>query len=350
MSIINHGLIKEDISPEDHILGAETPTQPIFSKIMPPSGGVIDWVNDEPEFEDQRVGGTDTMACVSFSADNCIEYICNHKMKEDAEFKKFLNDNGLIKNDKANFSDRRTAKGSGTTREGNTVRSVGDYLRNNYFCPEDLWPMIPSGWDEYYKVMPREIEQYGSKVKPYFELFYKYLPTDPKNSMYLSSRDQIWDGLQYSPVWASVDGRYQFDEDGYVKGGWNEEGKVGTDGFQDWTHRITIRGGVYGKYWIIHDHYTNQIRKFNWNYPFGGCVIWNIQKKKIYPLVKVSGSPAIYVYKATTDEYYGIAGGEIPGGDLLKTMSGNYKNSNYITVESIPTDRIVGEIVAKKFN
>lgn len=347
--VINHGLILEPIHEQDHILGAEKGSEPVFSKKIAPKNEVLDWVEYEPEWENQTTGGQDTMACVSFSGNNCLEYLSNYYFTKDAEFKNQMAHLGLVKNGKANFSDRRTAKGSGTNWQGNTVRAVGDYLRKFYFCPEDMWPMVNTGFNDYYAVMPREVDQYGQKVEPVFEAWYKYLPTDPQNSMYISSREQIWDGLQYSPVWASVDGRYQYDEDGLIKGGWNDEKEEGTDGFQDWTHRVTIRGGVWGKYWIVHDHYTNQIIKFTWSYPFGGCAIWDIKLKKKFQLVKVSGSPAVYLYKAYSDEYYAIADGEVPGGDLLKSFSGNYKNAGISVVESIPADRIVGEVKAIKY-
>lgn len=281
--LVNFGLIEEERRAEDYVHGEEERLGgSAWVKIQPVQiingDKVVTWVADEPEIEYQRKA-FETNACVSFSGNNVAEYLLNHEIKKNVDLKSTLVSLGLISNEKVNFSDRRTAKGSGTDPNvGNSVRAVDDYIRNYLFCPEGLYPFSDTmGRDEYYGVMSSEVADFGKKIKPLIEIETKYLSTNT-----VSTPEQMWEGLQFSPIWVSVDGFDQFNNENLI------------EGFSGYTHRITIRAGVYGKYWEVHDHYLKQFKKYVWTYPFGNCKIMQINplKKTMSDFIKVGSSIA----------------------------------------------------------
>jgi hypothetical protein len=298
---------------------------------------VVDWSNSSPEDELQKKGGVETNACVSFSVDKVISYLINDLIKVDAGLKTLLETQGMIKNGLFNPSDRRTAKGSGTDPNvGNTVRAVDDYIRNSLFCPEDMWP-FPEGMtrEQYYAVMPGDVADYGKKIKPLLDIETKYLPTSPSN-MYgqNSTPGQVWEGLQYSPIWVSVDGYYDVDSDGLVTG----EMKLGEIGYapRTYNHRVLVRKGVYGKFWEVHDNYLNQIVKFKWNYLFGGCKIIKVEKKTLTnPFVQVGASISFLASGGQLKgQYVGVE-----NGTTLKAVWGDYdKAIPKINLDELPVN------------
>lgn len=72
-------------------------------------------------------------------------------------------------------------------------------------------------------------------------------------------------------------------------------------------------------------------------------------KENLYRLVKEKGKSAVYVHDMFMDTYYAISDGEgIAGGDLLKVMSGTYKNANIIVVDTLNQSKIKGSVRAIK--
>lgn len=312
------GLVLELPRPEDYILGSEAKlggsqwTKLIKEEIVD-GERTLSWKKWEPEAELQRKA-TETNACVSFSGNNGAEYLVNLECERDKVILVALESVGLMKNGKFNASDRRTAKGSGTNpNEGNTVRAVDDYIRHNLFCPEDLWPFAESmGVDEYYAVMPAGVADYGKKVKPILEFETKYVPVAGGIAFPVSSVEQLWDALQYSPVWVSVDG-----------GNYQQ--------VANYTHRVIIRASVWGKYWEIHDSYQNQIVQLPWDYRFGGAKAFQIIKKNLPEFIQV-GPAILFLAKS------GIFAGQYVGygdGDVAKAIEGAYPKPR-TTLDNIP--------------
>lgn len=101
-----------------------------YSEILPNG----DWTGYCPPGEWQRPNLVDTMACVTFSALNCIE--TQEKQQT-----------GL----QVNYSDRWIAKMSGTTPQGNYLYKVVDAIRQYGLVLEEDYP-APANftWDEYY--------------------------------------------------------------------------------------------------------------------------------------------------------------------------------------------------------
>ena len=106
----NFGLILSDPKPTDYMFGGETQVQGIE---LQPDG---QWKDYLPVGEKQHSVYFDTMACVTFSALNALEILIKRQYGIDI-----------------NFSDRFTAKMSGTTTNGNYLYKVGDSIRKDGF-------------------------------------------------------------------------------------------------------------------------------------------------------------------------------------------------------------------------
>ena len=127
----NTGLIEGSGTPSLYIGGT------IPYEVVNESG---DWRPYVVRHEKQK-DPLETMACVSFSCNNCLEIQYN-----------FF---GIDKN----FSDRFLAEMSGTTPQGNYLDKVADTARIVGLVDEMDYPNVPKAttWDEYYKTIPMEI-------------------------------------------------------------------------------------------------------------------------------------------------------------------------------------------------
>lgn len=112
-------------------------------EVVNPSG---DWRKWAVVHEKQK-DPVETMACVSFSCNNCLEI----------QYKFFGID--------VNFSDRALAKMSGTQMNGNTLERVNDTARNIGLLLESQWPNNPKAktWEEYYAQIPIETQKLAVK-------------------------------------------------------------------------------------------------------------------------------------------------------------------------------------------
>lgn len=143
-----------------------------------------DWTPYLPSDEKQIGLYFDTMACVTFSLTNVIETQLNRMIVQnimpDSAFR-FLSDNGYFQNGKLNFSDRFTAKMSGTTKSGNTLQAVLDSVRHHGLLPESDWsydreqrtPVFD--WDDYYSEIPQNLKDKAKGILDYMEISYEWL-------------------------------------------------------------------------------------------------------------------------------------------------------------------------------
>lgn len=189
----NTGVILKDPTPVAWVAGVETGASAI--SVNP----TADWRKYEPKGEWQTfiwtdANGTvfnkDTQACVSFSANDELEAFTNFMIRTEkipADAKHWLESNGYIdENGNVNFSDRFTAKMSGTTRLGNSLEAVWQSIKNNGLVPEKDWKISeeelaaikanPSGyWDIYYKEVPADVVAKGKVFANLFPLQYEWL-------------------------------------------------------------------------------------------------------------------------------------------------------------------------------
>src|SRR3990167_7545769 len=107
-----------------------------------------------PEGELQR-GQEDFMDCASRAPINNFEtqftYAVQNKLFSDENIK-WLKDKGYCDDfGEVTFSDRFVAVGSGTTRQGNSLKAPNDYIRLNGLIPKSMLPKVATmTWDQYH--------------------------------------------------------------------------------------------------------------------------------------------------------------------------------------------------------
>lgn len=177
----NTGVLIQEPRPTDFIAGDANISSTSLSRLD--SG---DWRPFLPESEAQNSIYFDSMACVTFSAIKTISIHLNRLLSDKAipvgtlvEMEK----QGYLKDDKFNFSERFTAKMSGTTRMGNYAVSVWDSIRKDGLIPESDWA-YPRGkttpafeWDDYYAPIPDALKEKGKAFLKFFDISYQWLAT-----------------------------------------------------------------------------------------------------------------------------------------------------------------------------
>ena len=190
----NTGVIIREPSQIDWVAGKETGIA--FESIQKTG----QWDEFLPIVESQRNAHLDFSSCVSFSATNCIEILLNRMimtMEMSYDNLRWLTDNGYIdSNDKVNFSDRFTAKMSGTTKEGNYLTKVGDSIRNDGLVPESVWGVDDSikTWDDYYSEIPENIKALGLEFNKRFKINYEWVLAGSPNL------NKVKEHLQQAPL------------------------------------------------------------------------------------------------------------------------------------------------------
>lgn len=187
-----------------------------------------DWEGFLPIAEYQNLGGYDRSSCGAFAISNAIEML-----------------NIRLTGKEINISDRSLAKMGGVDIEkGGWLRQIFDEGRNNGFNYEHDWPDTLVK-DDYYKEIPKEVLDKRFKL----EIYREWIPTHNK--------DLIFKSINQAPLIVLCR---------YANGNeiLNPEGK--------YNHFVTIFRAVKGKYWEIYDHYTNNKKKYAWDYEFG-CIL-----------------------------------------------------------------------------
>jgi hypothetical protein len=160
----NYGVIL-GMRPTDYMAGAAVS---LPFEVRNPSG---DWRQWLPTGETQRSNFADSMACVTYSALNCLE----------TQYKQQTGDS-------INWSDRFTAKVSNTTTQGNYLYRVADAIRDTGLVLDTDWP-APANftWDGYYSDIPATV---WAKVRQY-PIAYEWVP---------ATKADILHHLQHAPI------------------------------------------------------------------------------------------------------------------------------------------------------
>lgn len=162
-----------------------------------------DWTGWAPPGEWQRDMRTlfESEACMGFSELDSLESQIAFMIKMNTisdDNIKWLRDNGYVDaNGKVNFSDRFTAKMSGTTKSGNNFQNVWGSARSDGLVPESAWPfpfdelkMAPAvsgetqeNWDIYYAEIPQSVKDLGQEFRKRFTIQYEWVNTSTDESM-----------------------------------------------------------------------------------------------------------------------------------------------------------------------
>lgn len=256
----NFGLIIEEPKDTDYILGDKK----IPTTILQKDG---QWGDFLPAFEAQKKK-IETMACVSFSALNCLETLHNR-----------------LFNEKINKSDRFLARMSHTGRNGNSMRNVAESVRKDGIVKESLWSYENiTSWSQYYKTIPNSIIRKGKDWLKEYSVRYDWI-YDSGLSI-AQKQNRLMEALQYSPIQVSV----------YAYG--RQKGGIFIEENRRHNHAIIIYGYKKGYYWKLFDSYKNEFKKFAWNYNFHYSLRFNLtklNKKTMLELYKDFKTTTVYI-------------------------------------------------------
>lgn len=266
---MNTGVRIEPLSPTDWIAGGESGA--LRTKLI--ESGQYDSVL--PDEETQVVFSIDVLGCVSFSALNDLEVVFTYKLANNlltADQTKFLHDEGYIDpaTGKVNFSDRYTAKLSGTNKQGNSLEAVADSIRSLHgLVPEKDWPAPPEmlketdsakKWDIYYSEVPQSVQDKGKRFLAKFLIQREWVVIFGSTPDPISA---LKTALQYGPIQIAA----------AVCSPWGG----GTDPIQGCgcttQHATLIYGYQDLQYWKDFDHYKSFQKKLAWNY----CIPYAMQ-------------------------------------------------------------------------
>lgn len=195
----NNGVIPVDPKPGEFDMRGETAVVGLDNTIS-------DWTPFLPTGEWQEDTASnpvfETDACVSFSADQTLQTYGDFCVAMDlwsADAVAWLKANGYFDaNGKLNFSDRFTAKMSGTTQaEGNSLPNVWGSIQENGLVPETLWPFPmaeinadpENAWNIYYSTIPANVIALGLEFKARFTCNWDWVtyPADPMTEAQLKA-------------------------------------------------------------------------------------------------------------------------------------------------------------------
>jgi len=272
---INTGVLQfpDIIRPRDWIAGN------ISGVDYEPRLAVPDWTSYLPSDEWQRNATLDTMACVSFSCNNCIETQLNWMLAEDLlslETKNWLIEKGYLEsNNKINFSDRWLAKVSNTTKDGNYLVVVGDAARKIGLVPEKLWPWDRSkewSWEEYYKEPPAELYSLAEEFLEHFKINYEWIYTiNPFGASDPYPVQEVIKQLHHAPLQIATP----------VCSPWNTIEVIERCGLSNASH-ATEKYGFMANVWNDYDSYDPFKKRLALNYqiPYALKIVININKIK----------------------------------------------------------------------
>ena len=233
-----------------------------------------DWTDWMPEREYQFNRYFDSMGCVSFAALNSLEFQFNKWLSELDENSPvenliaydFLRNKGYLKDNKINFSDRFTAKMSGTTYRGNSLVRVADTIRNKGLVTEKDYPFKPTdNWWSYYAPVPYHLKKRGLEFLKYFDIQYEWAAIMTQDIIQLS------EALKEAPIQITVFAWMQ-PINGVYRRVYNAP-----------NHAVTLFK-IDGDYAYIFDHYDDDVKKLALDFRIGAGLKYNFKIKGYNPM------------------------------------------------------------------
>lgn len=251
----NYGLLRrEELNPKDYIFGGVSGSQ---KAVLSEIGQYLDVL---PVKELQHGTYVDSMACVSFSALNCIEIL--FKVKYGIE---------------VNYSDRALAKMSETTRRGNYLDKVAETIRLQGVVPDELWAFDRSSkglmdWDLYYREIPQIVLDTRFNFLKDYEIKWEWVYNDPREA------------LKYGPLQVTIcyQGSHQA-VNGIIP-------KTNSPA----NHAVTLVGYKENEYWVIFDHYEMVVKKLAWDYTISDKLLFTLNKKvNTTPMISIPNNSLV---------------------------------------------------------
>jgi len=283
------GLLRQDeIIAKDWRLGAVSGAE---KHVLRADGQYLGFL---PRVEYQSAVYFDTMACVTFSALNCLEIILKvHEVEIDK-------------------SDRFTARMSNTTRTGNYLRSVAESIRVDGTVEESSWPFPRMqrqpvfGWEEYYQLPDPAVIMEGKRWLVDWNVEWEWVP---------ATEEKLKEAMTYGPVQVCV---YAWPK---PKDGLYDDG-----GNKDRNHAVTLVGYEEGKHWWIFDHYDAALKKLVWAYDFQWALRYSLTKKhsqnNFTPMPTIVLPDDVLVQETEVSGQFGLhLNGRILLGDLAETLA-----------------------------
>lgn len=248
----NTGLLIRAPQPTDWVAGKET------GIVLTARNPKLDWSNWLPIPERQRGRGIETMACATYSALNSIEtqirWMMAAGMVSPTMIEKMQKLGYFDANCNLNFSDRFTAKMSGTTKQGNYLTAVWDSIRNHGLVPEEDWPSDVDNlrWEEYYKEIPQAVKDKAQKFREIFETKYEFVYSGSGKAT-----DEIREHITQAPLQLASP----------VCSPWNTTAVIQSCTANIPQHATQIFGYQNEQIVQIYDTYDPFSKKLAWNYP-----------------------------------------------------------------------------------
>lgn len=315
------GAIQPKITENTYVFGNSPLTS--LQKVLQEDGQWDNWLPDF-ELQQDKDWTKSTFGCVSFSNNNSKEILFKRMFGYDI-----------------NIDDRDLTVLSETVPEvGNDIISVAECHRKNGLILERTQTMYQEmPVSEYYKWVRDDKAKEEAKMSLElfnfgYELFTREFGTTVSNA-------KLIEGLKYAPIQVTVDGRYTYDENGYV---------CRNDII--YSHEVVLIGYVLNpdlsvKYWKVFDSCHNEIVKFCGTYRFGYPLINTLIPKSSMQLFRKKGQPAIYFLNPEDNKLVAYADGVIPGGSLFKILFTDYKFAPIKVVEELPYEIASYEITTK---
>ena len=225
----NYGYIKDEIQPEDWILGSIL-SAPL--EILQNDGQWLDFI---PEGEKQNRQGVETFSCVSFGTLNCLEILLKRKFQE-------------LKN----YSERFTAIVSNTGSTGNSPQAVAQSIRHFGIIEDYKLPFIDGMSYELFfspKPMTEDYLKDGKEFLINYEVNHEYVFTDEEKN----KQKKLMLALRSSPVGVAVTAWHLKDGLYYKPEGGQDNHFVCCVGYKLPEEMNNKKG-----FWLIYDSYASE--------------------------------------------------------------------------------------------
>ena len=157
------------------------------------------------------------------------------------------------------FSDRYTAKKSGTTRQGNSGVKVWDSIRKDGLVPEMDWPFPflqrdpVFTWEDYYMDIPEDLNQLGKQFLDHFKISYEWVFLNAS----FSPAEEIKKRLKQAPLQIFAP----------VCSPWNTDKLIPSCPIKVPQHATTVYSFDDGERFYDFDHYSPYRKQLAWDYP-----------------------------------------------------------------------------------